>query len=70
MGNTLCGSLVVIAIANAHTPADATDSLSLRFLLAAVDANAILHYNAELDAPCCLWQPICSLSKSTVVLSI
>ena len=30
MGNTLCGSVVVIAIANAHTQDDATDSLSLR----------------------------------------
>ena len=30
MGNTLCGSVVVIAIANAHTLDDATDSLSLR----------------------------------------
>ena len=32
MGNTLCGSVVVIAIPNAHTRTqdDATDSLSLR----------------------------------------
>ena len=30
MGNTRCGSVVVIAIANAHTPDDATDRLSLR----------------------------------------
>ena len=30
MGNTLCGSVVVIAIPNAHTQDDATDSLSLR----------------------------------------
>ena len=30
MGNTRCGSVVVIAIDNAHTPDDATDSLSLR----------------------------------------
>ena len=30
MGNTRCGSVVVIAIANAHTQDDATDSLSLR----------------------------------------
>ena len=30
MGNTLCGSIVVIAIPNAHTQDDATDSLSLR----------------------------------------
>ena len=29
MGNTLCGSVVVIAIPNAHTQDDATDSLSL-----------------------------------------
>ena len=33
MGNTHCGSIVVIAIANAHTLDNATDSLSLRFLL-------------------------------------
>ena len=59
VGNTLCGGIVVIAtcIANAHTLDDATDSLSLRFLLwyklrAAVDANAVLRYNAELDTPC------------------
>ena len=31
MGNTHCGSIVVIAIPNAHTQDDATDSLSLRF---------------------------------------
>ena len=30
MGNTRCGSVVVIAIPNAHTQDDATDSLSLR----------------------------------------
>ena len=30
MGSTLCGSVVVIAIANAHTQDDATDSLFLR----------------------------------------
>ena len=30
MGNTLCGSVVVVAIPNAHTQDDATDSLSLR----------------------------------------
>ena len=30
MGNTLCGSVVVIAIPNAHTQDDATDSLSLK----------------------------------------
>ena len=30
MGNTLCGIVVVIAIPNAHTQDDATDSLSLR----------------------------------------
>ena len=30
MGNTLCGSVVVIAIPNAHTQDDATDRLSLR----------------------------------------
>ena len=30
MGNTHCGSVVVIAIVNAHTLDDATDSLSLR----------------------------------------
>ena len=30
MGNTLCGSVVVIAIPNAHAQDDATDSLSLR----------------------------------------
>ena len=31
MGNTLCGSVVVIAIPNAHTQDDATDlCLSLR----------------------------------------
>ena len=30
MGNTLCGSVVVITIPNAHTQDDATDSLSLR----------------------------------------
>ena len=30
MGNTLCGSVVVIAIASAHTQDNATDSLSLR----------------------------------------
>ena len=29
MGNTLCGSIVVIAIPDAHTQDDATDSLSL-----------------------------------------
>ena len=29
-GDTLCGSVVVIAIPNAHTQDDATDSLSLR----------------------------------------
>ena len=28
--NTLCGSVVVIAIPNAHTQDDATDSLALR----------------------------------------
>ena len=28
MGNTLCGGIVVIVIANAHTPDDVTDSLS------------------------------------------
>ena len=39
MGNTLCGSVVVIAIPNAHTQDDATDSLS-------VNANAVLRYNA------------------------
>ena len=33
MGNTLCGSVIVIAICNAHTLDDATDSLSLKFLL-------------------------------------
>ena len=43
MGNTLCGSVVVIAIPNAHTLDDATDSLSLR---AAVNANVVLRYNA------------------------
>ena len=42
MGNTRCGSIVVIAIANAHTQDDATDSLSLS---AAVNANAVLCYN-------------------------
>ena len=65
MGNTLCGSVAVIAIAraiaNAHTPRpdDAHNSLhiSLRFLLwyklrAAVDANVVLRYYEELDAPC------------------
>ena len=30
MGNTRCDSIVVIAIANTHTPDDTTDSLSLR----------------------------------------
>ena len=30
MGNTRCGSVVVIAIPNSHTKDDATDSLSLR----------------------------------------
>ena len=50
MGNTLCGSIVVIAIPNAHTQDDATDSLSLRSfygkkLHAAVNAKAILRYN-------------------------
>ena len=33
MGNTRCGSVVVIAIPNAHTQDDATDSLSLGLLL-------------------------------------
>ena len=33
MGNTRCGSVVVIAIPNAHTQDDATDCLSLGFLL-------------------------------------
>ena len=47
MGNTLCGSIVVIAIANAHTQDDAIDSLSLKFLLwfklsVAVDRNAVM----------------------------
>ena len=65
MGNTLCGSIVVIAIANAHTPDDAIDSFSLKFLMwfklsVAVDRNAVPRCNAELDAPCCLWQLICS----------
>ena len=32
-GNTRCGSVVVIAIPNAHTQDDATDCLSLGFLL-------------------------------------
>ena len=44
---------------NVYTLDDATDSLSLRFLLwyelrVAVDANAILHCNAELDTLCSL----------------
>ena len=56
MGNTRCGNVVVIAIANAHTPDDTTDSLNLRCLLwyklrVAVDVNAVLHYNTELNAP-------------------
>ena len=64
MGNTLCGGVVVIA--NAHTPLDdATDSLTLRFLLwyklrAAVDANGVLCHNVELDVPCHLQWFICS----------
>ena len=33
MGNTLCGSVGVIAIPNAHTQDDATDSLSLRCIV-------------------------------------
>ena len=35
MGNILCGSIVVIhvALANVHTPDDATASLFLKFLL-------------------------------------
>ena len=46
MGNTLCDSIVVIAIANVNTLDDATDSLSLRFLLwnwlgVAVDSNTL-----------------------------
>ena len=70
MGNTICGSVVVIAIAiNAHTPDDATDILSQRFFLwyklrVAVDAKAVLRYNnlynAELDTPCRLRQLTCS----------
>ena len=32
MGDTLCGSVVVLAIANTHTPDNSTDSFSLRFL--------------------------------------
>ena len=48
MGNTRCGRVVVI---NAHTQDDATDCLSLGFLLwyklrATVNANAVLRYNA------------------------
>ena len=52
MGNTLCGSVVVIAIPNVHTQDDATDSLSLRsfygknYVLYTVNANAVLRYNA------------------------
>ena len=52
MGNTCCGSVVVIAIVNAYTPDDATDSLSLRsfygknYVRAAVNENAVLRYNA------------------------
>ena len=48
MGNTLCGSVVVITIPNAHTQDDATDSLSLRSFYgrATVNANAVLRYNA------------------------
>ena len=57
IGNTLCGSVVLIAIPNAHTLDDTTDSLSLKFLLqyklsVAVDANVVLRYNVELDTPC------------------
>ena len=71
MGNTLCGSVAVIAIAraiaNAHTPDDAHDSLHLSVrsflwykLRAAVDANVVLRYNYELDAPCSLRRFTCS----------
>ena len=47
MVNTLCGSVVVIAIPNAHTQDDATDSLSLRsFYGNNYVPNAVLRYNA------------------------
>ena len=61
MGNTLCGSVVVIAIANAHTQDNTADNLadnlSLRFLLSYKlrVANTVLRYNAELDALCRFW---------------
>ena len=59
MGNTLCGSVVVIAIANAHTCTqdNTADNLSLRFLLSYKlrVANTVLRYNAELDALCRFW---------------
>ena len=42
----------MIAIANAHTSDDANDSLSHFMAHVAVDANTILYYNVELDAPC------------------
>ena len=49
MGNTRCGSVGVIAIANAHTQDDATDSLPLRYLsgklCAAVNANAVIMHS-------------------------
>ena len=75
MGNTLCGS-VVMAIANVHNPDNVIDCLYLKFLSwytgklrVSVDANTVLRYNVELDAPCHLRRLIRSCCCIIIILS-
>ena len=63
MGNTLCGSVVVIAIPKCTTQDDATDSLSLRSLY--IDKQKILVTVSRAAAVC---SPIAEHNNINIII--